>query len=161
MVVAPMSQNPYAPPAAQVDPSANTLAVEDYQVASTRRRFANMLIDVVGYYALAFCIGIGLGLVDGLELVEVAGGYPFGCLVVFLYYFPQELAFNRTLGKLVTGTKVISSDNRPLTAARIAGRTISRMVPFDAFSFLGSSPGWHDQWSKTRVVLVNRSGVAD
>lgn len=30
-------------------------------------------------------------------------------------------------------------------------RNFSRIVPFDALSFLGSL-GWHDSWSDTRVV---------
>ena len=31
-------------------------------------------------------------------------------------------------------------------------RNISRLVPFEAFSFLIGNDGWHDSWSDTRVV---------
>jgi hypothetical protein len=27
-------------------------------------------------------------------------------------------------------------------------------VPFEPFSFFVPTPGWHDRWSKTRVVLT-------
>jgi hypothetical protein len=36
--------------------------------------------------------------------------------------------------------------------SQILGRTFSRFVPFEPFSFLGSGHGWHDRWSDTRVV---------
>jgi hypothetical protein len=32
-----------------------------------------------------------------------------------------------------------------------------RFVPAEAFSFLSKRrPGWHDRWSKTRVVMARR-----
>jgi len=38
----------------------------------------------------------------------------------------------------------------------VLARTAIRCIPFEPFSFLGSDPeGWHDNWSKTRVVPVH------
>jgi len=35
----------------------------------------------------------------------------------------------------------------------ILGRSLSRIIPFDALSFLGANAiGWHDTISKTRVI---------
>jgi len=35
----------------------------------------------------------------------------------------------------------------------ILRRSLSRLVPFDAFSFLGNyARGWHDKWSNTWVI---------
>lgn len=35
---------------------------------------------------------------------------------------------------------------------------MARMVPFEAFSFLGER-GWHDSWSGTQVVEVRKPKV--
>ena len=55
---------------------------------------------------------------------------------------------------IVVGLCVLLA-GRP-TYGQILGRTFSRFVPFEAFSFLPSPVGWHDRWSGTRVVRVNR-----
>ncbi len=60
----------------------------------------------------------------------------------------------RTVGKYITGSKVISTDGTQPTFQDYFIRNISRFVPFDAFSFLGEGNGWHDSWSDTRVVNI-------
>ena len=55
----------------------------------------------------------------------------------------------RTLGKFITGTKVVSADGETPTASQIVGRTFCRMIPFEAFSFARETcpVGWHDKFS--------------
>jgi uncharacterized RDD family membrane protein YckC len=61
-------------------------------------------------------------------------------------------------GKLITGTRVVTESGEVPTARQILIRTVVRFVPFEAFSFLGSSgTGWHDTWSGTRVVRTRRA----
>src|SRR5690606_3178020 len=38
-------------------------------------------------------------------------------------------------------------------------RNLSRHVPFEAFSYLGTGNGWHDKWLNTRVVKEENIGV--
>jgi hypothetical protein len=73
-----------------------------------------------------------------------------------IVYVLPEAACGRTLGKLCTGTKVVDLRGGKPSFGQVLARTAIRLVPFDAFSFLWGEPvGWHDSWSKTRVVLVN------
>lgn len=114
------------------------------------------MIDQFALAGLSFAIGIALVAVageKGLELLDE----PIGTLLSFasfvFYYFVMELVFGRTVGKIVTGTKVVRADGSRPSAGQIIGRTLSRIIPFEAFSFF-SSPcvGWHDSLSGTRVV---------
>jgi uncharacterized RDD family membrane protein YckC len=59
----------------------------------------------------------------------------------------------RTVAKYITGTQVISTDGTKPTTRQIIYRSLSRIVPFDALSFLGEN-GWHDKWSETRVINI-------
>ena len=78
-----------------------------------------------------------------------------GLLVFFLYYFISEALTARTIGKLITGTVVVTKNGEKPSLKAIAIRSASRLVPFEAFSFLGNNVGWHDKWSDTYVVKKN------
>lgn len=125
-------------------------------------RFVNYFIDRVVLLAGSFLFGIFLVLIDKGELLYVIddGGivmdYIFGVFLGTFYYSLFEFGTGgRTIGKLLTGTKVISDDGLPLTYPQVLGRTLSRFVPFEPFSFFGDEPlGWHDSWSGTRVVKL-------
>lgn len=58
----------------------------------------------------------------------------------------------RSIGKFITGTKVVMLDGSIPTAAVLFRRNLYRLIPFDVFSFLFSK-GIHDSISKTRVVM--------
>ena len=154
-----MERNPYAPPTAKVadvtdDPS-------DLEAASKGQRFANMIIDTLGYYLLAIIVGAILGLTGGVEmaakLAEGGASFVFGLLILLIYYIPFEATSGRTLGKLITGTRTVTADGEKPSSMQIVGRTFARMIPFEPFSFLGSKgSGWHDSLSNTRVVRVRK-----
>ncbi len=79
----------------------------------------------------------------------------FSVGTIILYYWTLEGFFGRTIGKLLTGTKVVAADGSRVDASAIFVRTLIRLIPFEVFSFLGASDsGWHDRWSKTVVVRV-------
>jgi uncharacterized RDD family membrane protein YckC len=155
-----VERNPYAAPTAAVRDSGSP-PTED-ELASHVQRFLNMLIDVAGYFVLAMLIGVLLGLfapgaIESLELSGPLAEYLFGVLIFTIYYLPLEAAFGRTLGKLVTRTRVVTVDGGTPNFHQLLGRTMARFVPFEAFSFLSrDAVGWHDRWSGTRVVRVRR-----
>jgi uncharacterized RDD family membrane protein YckC len=149
--------NPYAPPAAAVSEASAVNQESDQEPASRGRRFANFLIDAVCYYALAMVVGTVIAIVDAsfFEHLSVADDYLFGAAVMIIYYLPTEALFGRTVGKLVTRTRVVSESGGPPDFQKVLRRTLIRFVPFEAFSFLHKgSVGLHDRWSETRVVLT-------
>jgi len=131
-------------------------------------RLGNLIFDTVILRILVFptffCVGYALaflGLVrpDSWEEIDPFVEWIIGLSYVFLYYFIFEAIWQRTPGKFVTGTKVITCDGAKPKAGTIALRTLIRFVPFQALSFLGHKVyGWHDSWSGTYVIKSKRFG---
>ena len=138
-----------------------------YQYASTGQRFANYLIDnLLMQFGLSYVTGTAVGILLGLlfpeyimrlsestdriELLPLS--YLVGILNYIVYYTICEKGFKGyTLGKLITGTRAIREDGGELTFKDALLRSLSRIVPFEAFSAFGGYP-WHDSWTKTRVI---------
>lgn len=130
--------------------------------ASKGKRFANYLIDFFFLYLLAMLCGllyfIFLDTSSDVYLEEdVEDSLLFNVisLIVYVaYYFIFETFFKgKTLGKYLTKTRTVDIDGSVPTTGAILKRSFSRIVPFDAFSFLGSQDtGWHDRWSNTMVI---------
>ena len=84
-----------------------------------------------------------------LELgTQVSLGFSF-----LLYYFISEAIFHQTFGKMVTRSCVVTNGVE-YTNGRMFRRTLSRLIPFDKFSFLFGA-NWHDKVSATSVVYVD------
>ena len=128
---------------------------EIYIDAGQGRRLANYLIDLVVYYALSFCMGIILALTGMSYILQnQIALLAFTLCLFFAYFLVMESTTARTVGKLFTGTRVISAVSEPLTFNQVLVRSLSRMIPLEPFSFLGgTTSGWHDTLSKTRVVM--------
>jgi uncharacterized RDD family membrane protein YckC len=160
-----MEHNPYAPTKAALN---EKLAVDDdaggidgMRLASRGRRITNLTIDDIVYYLIIAAVLVPIGVAVGAETLTqyfldmsfVTRWLLFGVVRVG-YYFLCEATTGRTVGKLVSGTRVVTESGGKPTTLQILQRTLSRMVPFEPFSFFGPSTGWHDRWSKTRVVLA-------
>jgi|RhiMethySRZTD1v2_1073278.scaffolds.fasta_scaffold73036_3 uncharacterized RDD family membrane protein YckC len=143
--------NPYKPPVDVALPIPRAEA-GDYVEASKGLRLANLALDYVGFMLLSLVLGVVLALAGLEDVLEGANDTLVGVFVIAGYYLGFEGLFGRTPGKFVTGTKVVDVNGGPPRFTQILGRTFSRLVPFEAFSFLGSDTGWHDRWSDTRVV---------
>ena len=75
-------------------------------------------------------------------------------LIYFMYTFLIEyFTRGRSIGKYITGTKVICTDGIEPTFNDYLIRNISRIVPFDTLSFFGEN-SWHDKLSETRVINI-------
>ena len=82
-----------------------------------------------------------------------AFNYLFSSILYFIYIFSIEyLTKGRSIGKFITKTRVVSIDGTVPTQKDFLIRSLSRLVPFEAVSFLIGNDGWHDSWSDTRVV---------
>jgi uncharacterized RDD family membrane protein YckC len=60
--------------------------------------------------------------------------------------------FQATLGKIITKSTVIDENGDKIGVGRAIGRTLSRLIPFEPFSFFFSERGWHDSITDTHVV---------
>jgi uncharacterized RDD family membrane protein YckC len=74
--------------------------------------------------------------------------------VIFAYYtFLEGSSKGKTIGKMITKTKVIREDGEPMTFGKAFLRTLCRLVPFEFISaFFAGGQMWHDSWTGTRVV---------
>lgn len=145
-----------------VNDSEMLLAGSEVVLASTGQRFGTMLIDIVGFLIFSLILGFTMGLLGLSELMLSVNEHLFGLMIYLIYFFPQEAMTGQTLGKLLLGTQVVNEDGSELTFGRAFGRTLCRLIPFDAFSFLGGEghpKGWHDSIPKTKVISIKNQGV--
>lgn len=129
---------------------------------SKGKRFANYIIDVIAMYIMAIFFMVAytlfVGISDPAALEELANNnslsYFIGALLTLFYYTLMEATTGRTIGKLITKTKVVDANGDKPDFGSAFIRSLCRCVPFEAFSFLFADKGWHDNWSNTRVVDV-------
>ena len=113
-------------------------------------RFLNRLIDFAVITCLVYADFDRISSGYIFEDVEILNSTPYWLLTVvwLFYYIIFESIFLQTLGKLHNDSYVRFKGNR---LSAIAVRSLCRLIPFDAFSFLGEK-GWHDSLSNTEVV---------
>jgi uncharacterized RDD family membrane protein YckC len=122
-------------------------------LAGSGKRFLNLLIDAVAYYLLAAIAGVILALTGNLSVATgPLSSNVIAFFIILLYYIVMEATTGATLGKLLTKTRVVTEQGEKPSFGQIVGRSFARLIPFDAFSFLGGNPGWHDNLSATFVV---------
>lgn len=142
-----------------------TMQNMDLKKASAGKRFINYLIDSVVYYILVLLSGIIAAIVVGLiapeelaVLDEESGSfnlisYLFAFMIMIGYYTFMESVFGVTIGKLITGTRVVTKEGKTPGSKTIFLRSLARLIPFEAFTFLGDEArGWHDTLTNTWVV---------
>lgn len=144
--------------------------VTDEMLASKSLRFANYIIDRIIFYAMFAVVGVLLivigelvgsdsiiEFIEGLEDINPLIDRLITMIIFIVFYMILEGLTQRTIGKLITKTKVVLEDGRKPSPETIVIRSLCRMIPFDAFSFLGNpSRGWHDTLSKTYVVDIRK-----
>ena len=142
----------------------------DLYAANKWKRFANYLIDITIFYifilissSLVFIILYFIGNLTGNfelfysleETLNNVNPLLDRIISILLYglfmFFVEYLSKGRSIGKLITGTMVITYDAEKPDRNTYLKRNFSRCVPFDQLSFFGAY-GWHDKWSRTTVV---------
>jgi uncharacterized RDD family membrane protein YckC len=149
-----MEMNRYQPPRSAVTDADDAVEVVP---AARWRRLVTFLIDYVCFILLAAVVGVLIAVTAGDEGIARLENMPdlvFGIAIMSIYYVPMETLFGRTIGKLVTGTRVVDEEGKRPSLGQVFGRTFARFIPFEMFSFFGSSGrGWHDSIAKTYVVM--------
>lgn len=139
-------------------------SIKETMLASKGKRLGNFLIDYV--IQLALISGFMILIIVISEMTSSYGlynlilgnddfftNYFIAAFILILYYIIIESLTKKSIGKLITQTKIVMADGSSPKFYDILIRTLCRLIPFEVFSFLGESgKGWHDQLSKTYVV---------
>lgn len=141
---------------------------ESFIAAAKWQRFANIVIDSVLamlIYSVLFKAIIYADFENNflLRMQRVTGEYPALLIIVFIcrtfYYVFFETVFSATPAKFLTETRVINNKGEKASIRAVFIRTLSRFIPFEAFSFIFGFTGWHDRISETTVIKEKRTGV--
>lgn len=127
---------------------------EKLNVAGSSIRFINFIVDIIAFSVLIYITTSLVGsLVNPLtEKMATLLSYATSGTTFFAYYAIMETKFQKTIGKFLTQTSVVTLDGQKPTDADIIARTICRFLPFDRLSFLLIKNGIHDYLSKTTVI---------
>jgi uncharacterized RDD family membrane protein YckC len=110
-------------------------------------RLFHLLVDLTVINTLAHFLGKVDFIIEWLPFSDLLTMYlyPF-------YYFIGEFFFQRTVGKLLTGSIVVDEYGEKPDFQTTLLRCLVRLIPFEIFSFTYNSRGWHDRWSNTYVM---------
>jgi len=123
-------------------------------------RVINFLIDTLVVFLISYIISkINQYYAEQFKLRNVPFKYyfNFGYLffaVLFFYYFLTELFFKRTVGKIMSYTKVVTSNNTKPGFFQILIRSLTRLLIIDMFFIPFLDKTLHDYLSKTEVVEI-------
>lgn len=136
--------------------------VSDGLLASHGQRFINYFIDVIIIYALVFLVAFVSAMIvsmfgsDGGSIFDDIGDGMATLIFLVIstvYYVIFEGFFSRSVAKFITKTMVVNEDGSKPDFGTIFKRTLCRIIPFDALSYLGGqSRGWHDSIPNIYVV---------
>jgi uncharacterized RDD family membrane protein YckC len=142
------------------------VTIPNYILAAKTTRALNFAIDIIFikifrsvlYLIAAFMPLNGYNSVlDWLNSFDKAQNFLLWTILMFIYYATFEIIFAKSLSKYFTKTVVVMIDGSRPKPINILGRTLIRIFPFEYFSFLrGRKPGWHDEYSGTFVVKINK-----
>lgn len=126
---------------------------------SWESRLINLTIDVIVIYFLSLfleAVFVYVFILDeNVTSVEYTNyNLPFFA-TFFTYYLFMEYFFSRTIGKMITNTRVFNYDYEKPNFKQILIRTLVRLTFVEAISYLKPEPdGLHDSLSSTVVKKV-------
>jgi uncharacterized RDD family membrane protein YckC len=137
--------------------------LDEELLASNNKRFLNYVIDHVAFMIILMLIGFILGVMIALSQspaislwIASLGNWGWNLILLIIsliYYSVFEGIFGTTLGKLITGTVVVTENGVKPNFAVVVKRSLCRLIPFNAVSFFfNPGLGWHDSISDTYVV---------
>jgi uncharacterized RDD family membrane protein YckC len=133
-------------------------------IANKGLRFIGAVIDRIVGYAIPLSIGFfGEIICPGSMDVFVNNAFIdklFTLFTILMYYLVFEYFFQKTIGKLVLGLKVVNEhDGSKPDFKTIVKRTLSRIIGLEAIFYLFGNRLWHDSWSDT--VVISEKKYAD
>lgn len=125
------------------------------EIAATTRRFWTYVIDLVAIWLGLFTLQIAYGVAYGIHALEALNGMKWWSICIasyVIYYVSFEAISGRTIGKVLTGTRVVTTNGLALSIPTALVRTLCRLLPFEPISFSLGETWWHDSLSRTQVV---------
>ncbi len=131
------------------------------QPTTWQKRLLTHVLDLFFFYMSFIILGVVIGIVLASLGKDPESAFEINplldklitMLLLVAYNITFESIFGKTLGKMITNTKVVNEDGTKPSFNQIVGRSFARLIPFDGFSFLAERPrGWHDTMSGTMVV---------
>jgi uncharacterized RDD family membrane protein YckC len=140
----------------------------DFEYASTGQRVLNFIIDMLLLWfvfqgnallwvetVIAWVVPETINTMDEISIVESKVTLILSlfniAILVFYYSLFEYFSGGKTIGKLFTRTHALREDFTRLTYKDALLRSVCRLIPFEPFSFLGGSNGWHDTITGTTV----------
>ena len=128
-------------------------------LAADGKRLLHFFLDMMFFHLILYPVNLGLALAfvptieaeRGAVTISLFSVDALSIVLMGAYYVLFEHFLGKTPGKFITRTRVINiyGKNPPVDTLMI--RTLSRFIPFEAFSCIGGR-GWHDRFSETYVV---------
>lgn len=138
--------------------NADELLTQPLRPAHWTKRLANLFIDSAFFVIIMVVVGFVLAVLipetdETMETSNPLVDQLVGSLLLVGYYIVFEGWLGKTPGKMITRTKVISEEGQRPSLKAIVGRNLVRLIPFDALTFIATTPtGLHDRLTHTKVV---------
>ncbi|HQE34041.1 hypothetical protein C3L50_06770 [Flavobacterium alvei] len=141
--------------------------IPHYILASKTTRLLNFVIDIffinilsVFVYLLSSFVKVNANFPKLSNWIDSLDQYEkiiYRIIICFFYYGLTEYLLSKTFAKYFTKTIVVSEDGSKPNFITILARTSLRIMPFECLTFLrGREPGFHDDYSKTFVVIKDK-----
>lgn len=98
------------------------------------RRFFALVIDIIILAIVAWIIGLITGNAHGSSVSMGTGSSLLVAVIEFAYFIVLEAQFGATVGKMVTGIRVVKADGSRLTWGAAVGRNLLRII--DGFPYV-------------------------
>jgi len=123
----------------------------DTMNVSSLVRFVHFIVDMIVVSLLTLVLFYVLVFFTTDQLVVILGNLSLAT-GFFGYYIFMETKYQKTIGKFITKTKVITKDGATPKSVDIVIRTFCRLIPFDHISYLFTANGIHDRFSDTMLI---------
>lgn len=117
-------------------------------------RVVNLLIDTLVIFLISYGLYKWYSFYMRFYDYKFFPFYVFFYATLFSYYFILEGITNRTIGKFLTFTKVVSAAGKRPSFTQVFLRSLLRLTIIDPFFIPFLDRPLHDALSKTRVVQV-------
>lgn len=147
------------------------------------KRLGGYILDYIIFYVIMIVlfgiIGAILGFLFGFSEDEINtftndSSYDVMVTIIFtlsypIYYIIFEVTTGRTPAKMMLKLRLVTNEGQKPTFTQLLQRNFTRLVPFEALSFISNVHGLHDRWSDTMVIddsdlfnqLSHKSSVED
>lgn len=117
------------------------------KVATRGNRFLHFVVDTLLFYVF---LAVVLSMIRFPAFLQLL----FNLFLFVFYYTFFEFTFQKTIGKFITGTMVVTDTGEKPTLGDIVSRSACRLIPLEGLSFMVGKNGYHDTLSNTKVIKI-------